>query len=151
MNWKTKLKQLCYADGRLNYVVTIDFIEKLITADKQLLTNTKKEKNSSKDKLLNSLTDEIGFIEDYAYKQGFTRKLKVSNQYDKSLANHKTKAFKIINELRVNSEFPKIVKDKQGEDFSKFLESEGYEVVTVKDVEKDIKRVHKNNNLTLKK
>lgn len=53
----------------------------------------------NKDKLLNQLIDEIGFIEDMAYRQGFVRKLKVSNQYDKRLARAKTKAFKIINDL----------------------------------------------------
>ena len=30
MNWKKQLKQLCYADGKLNYAVVVDFIEKLL-------------------------------------------------------------------------------------------------------------------------
>ena len=54
-----------------------------------------------KDKLLNKLIDEIEYIENAAYWQGiWVDNPKRANCYDKRLALHKTKAFKIIDKLR---------------------------------------------------
>lgn len=79
-----------------------------------------------KQKLLNQLTDLIEEIELTATDLGVLWANKKSYiKVDKKIARAKTKAFAIIDKLR-NSEKPK---DKLGDEFTKFLKSEGYEVI----------------------
>lgn len=53
----------------------------------------------NKDKLLNQLIDLIGDIEVNAFESGRTKNITMYGVYDKQLARHKTKAFKIIDKL----------------------------------------------------
>ncbi len=53
-----------------------------------------------KNTLLNKLIDEIDLIDKYAFSTGKANSLVMKNKFDKSLALHRTRAFKIIDLLR---------------------------------------------------